>query len=425
MKVIAFIALLFVPVLCGAAGHGPIFGLATPTDGQETHFDTATPLKDLVEEAGKLSPQVIAAERQWDATKYAAQQAGALPDTELTIQHLSVGSPRPFAGYSNSDFAYIGLGASQDIPFPGKRGLRAKIAESESEVGFRQVVIVRQDVIERVKVAYFRLAYLQQTLSLLEQNDHSLGDIEQIAESRYRVGEGTQQDVLKAQLQHTKILNEIAIHHREVGQWQAEIKSLLNRPQESPDIVTEVPSATAAPNQASSSSNADLELRTAEVKKTEAALTSAKKERNPDFNVQYMWQHTGDNFRDYYMATFEIRLPNPGRVKAAVAEAEAKRQHAKAELDATQRILEGEIQKQTVFIRTSEDQLRIYREGLIPQSQATLRASTASYQTGKQDFETLLSAFNDVLRLQIEFQQELAEHESAIARLQRLAGGAQ
>src|SRR5436309_135896 len=140
MKVIAFIALLFVPVFCIAAGHGPIFGSATPTDGQGTRVGLATPLKDLVEEAAKLSPQIIAAERQWDATKYAAKQAGALPDTDLTVQHLSVGSPRPFAGYSNSEFAYIGFGASQELPFPGKRGLRAKIAESESEVGLRQAV---------------------------------------------------------------------------------------------------------------------------------------------------------------------------------------------------------------------------------------------------------------------------------------------
>src|SRR6266478_8764090 len=121
MKFIAVIAFFLVPALCSAAGHGPIFGMATPTNSQATHTSAATPLRDLIEEAGKFSPQVIAAERQWDATKYAAKQAGALPDTELTVQHLSVGSPRPFAGYSNSDFAYIGLGASQDLPFPGKR----------------------------------------------------------------------------------------------------------------------------------------------------------------------------------------------------------------------------------------------------------------------------------------------------------------
>ena len=410
-----FISALVIALILTVAGAG----------AQDVHPGAASPLKDLVAEASRLSPQVIAAERRWDATKYTAKQAGALPDTQFTVQHFSVGSPRPFAGYSNSDFAYIGFGASQDLPFPGKRGLRAKVAESESDIGLRQAVIVRQDVIERLKLAYFRLAYLQQTLSLLEQNDRALENIEQIAESRYRVGQGAQQDVLKAQLQHTKILNTIAMHHREVGQLQAELKALLNRSQDSPDIVTETPTAGPMPTQIGSSANVDLQLRAAEIKRTDVALALAEKERKPDFNVQYMWQHTSDSFRDYYMASFGIRLPNPSRVKAAVSEAGAKRQQAQAELDATQRALESEIQKEIVFIRTSEDQLRIYREGLVPQSEATLRASTATYQSGKQDFETLLSAFNDQLQLQIEYQQLLAEHESAIARLERLTGGAQ
>ena len=53
---------------------------------------------------------------------------------------------------------------------------------------------------------------------------------------------------------------------------------------------------------------------------------------------------------------------------------------------------------------------------------STLRAATASYESGKQDFETLISAFTDVVQLQIEFQRELATRESAVAALERLTG---
>lgn len=380
------------------------------------------PLKTLVEEVKRVSPQVIAAERQWDATKFAARQASALPDTQLMVQHFSVGSPRPFAGYSNSEFAYIGIGASQDLPFPGKRPLRAEVARRSSDVTGSQTEVVRFDTIERLKVTYFRLAYLQQTLSLLMENDRALGEIEQVVESRYKVGQGTQQDVLKAQLQHTKILNEIAMHHREVGELQAEIKALLNRSQQSTNIVTEPLSLSALPPREKVEANPDLQVKSAEVRRSHAALDLARREIKPDFTVQYMWQHTAGDFRDYYMATFGIRLPNRGRVRAQIGEANAKREQAKAEYDAVQRALEGEIQKQIVFARNSEEQMKIYGEGLIPQSEATLRASIASYQNGKQDFETLLSAFNDVVRLKIEYQQQLAEHESSVARLERLTG---
>jgi hypothetical protein len=53
-----------------------------------------------------------------------APQVTTLPDPKFTYQQLSVGSPKPFAGYTNSDFAYIGVGASQELPYPGK--LRAR-----------------------------------------------------------------------------------------------------------------------------------------------------------------------------------------------------------------------------------------------------------------------------------------------------------
>ena len=397
-----------------------VVGMAHAVAQQEP--GTPIPLNALVEEARRVSPQVIAAERQWDATKFAARQASALPDTQLMVQHLAVGSPRPFAGYSNSEFAYIGFGASQELPFPGKRSLRGEVARRTSDIAGRQTEVTRSDVIERLKLDYFRLAYLQQTLSLLQENDHALGEIEQVAETRYKVGQGTQQDVLKAQLQHTKILNEIAMQHREVGELQAEIKALLNRSQQSANIVTELLSLSALPPSAKVEANPELQVKSAEVERSHAALDLARRETKPDFNVQYMWQHTSGDFRDYYMATFGIRLPNRGRVRAQIDEANAKREQAKAEYDAAQRTLESEIQKQIVSARNSEEQLKIYGEGLIPQSEATLRASISGYQNGKQDFETLLSAFNDVVRLKIEYQQQLVEHESAVARLERLTG---
>jgi len=82
----------------------------------------------------------------------------------------------------------------------------------------------------------------------------------------------------------------------------------------------------------------------------------------------------------------------------------------------------AEVQDQFVAAETSAEQLKIYKEGLIPQSEATLRSAQAAYQSGKQDFETLLNSFLDVLGLQIEYQRELADHETALARLEALTG---
>ena len=98
---------------------------------------------------------------------------------------------------------------------------------------------VRRRVVEALKLTYYRLAYVQQTVGILDSNDQLLGQLEQVVESRYGVGQGGQQDVLRAQLQHTKLLQEVAMRHQEEGQLQARLKQTLNRPQTSPDVVAE------------------------------------------------------------------------------------------------------------------------------------------------------------------------------------------
>jgi len=98
------------------------------------------------------------------------------------------------------------------------------------------------------------------------------------------------------------------------------------------------------------------------------------------------------------------------------------REQAKRMLEAEQQRRMAEVQDQFVVAQTSAEQLKIYKEGLIPQSEATLRSAQAAYQSGKQDFETFLNSFLDVLGLQIEYQRELADHETALARLESLTG---
>jgi len=425
------LTLLGVPLLLAGlalAQDGQKAGVTSAGDSQARNATAPVSLKDLILEAKQASPEIAATELGYMAATHAAPQVSALPDTQVTTQLFSVGSPLPFAGYTNSEFAYIGLGASQEIPYPGKRGLRAQVANREADVRHVQIDVVGRTLTDKLKAVYFRLAYLQQTLSVLERNDQLLKDVEQIVESRYRVGQGNQQEVLKAQLQHTKILQEITMHHREVGQLEAQIKQLLNRPQGTPDIQTEPLAARPISYSASDllnlvkQQNPNVQAQQAMLAKTESQVELAKKEFRPDFAVQYMYQNTDRKFRDYYMASFSFTLPNRGRRKAELAEAQANRDQATKQLEAETRQRLAEVQDQYVVAQTSTEQLKIYKDGLIPQSDATFRAALAAYQANRQDFQTLLSSFMDVLNLQIEYQRELADHESALARLETLTG---
>ncbi len=218
------------------------------------------------------------------------------------------------------------------------------------------------------------------------------------------------------------------MHHQEEGQLQAQLKQTLNRAQTSPDIVAEplIPTALHRSDadllQQAAEQNPDLSARRESLRARQTQVELAHREFRPDFEVQATYERTGSQFRDYYMATLGIRLPNRGRRIAELAEAEEESARAEQELQVDVERVASEIAQQLALLRGSEERLEIYDQGLIPQAEATFQAGVAAYESNRQDFATLLGNFLDVLNLNLERRRELADHESTLARLERLTG---
>src|SRR5258708_36534674 len=121
---------------------------------------TPTPLSQLLAEAGANNPQISAADHGARAARQMAPQVTTLPDPKFTYQQLSVGSPKPFAGYTNSDFAYIGVGAWQELPYPGKLRLRGQVAERDADTKQQQVSVPKTSQAAATNADHLQLAYL-------------------------------------------------------------------------------------------------------------------------------------------------------------------------------------------------------------------------------------------------------------------------
>jgi cobalt-zinc-cadmium efflux system outer membrane protein len=388
-------------------------------------------LAELLAEAERNNPQIQSSRQGWQSAQQVPTQVSTLPDPQVVLQHMSVGSPRPFSGYTNSDFAYLGLGFSQDIPYPGKLRLRGEIAKKESDVAQQRYEAVRRAILAGVKAAYFQLAYLVKRQSVLQGNGELLQQLEQGAEARYRSGMGNQQEVLQAQLERTKLLRETAMTRLEAGKVQAELKQMLNRAQSAPDIETEESAETTLAYTyeqlltAAQANNPEITGAKKMIERQGLQVDLAKKDFYPDFNLQYMWQRTDPTqFRAYYQLTLGVRIPiyRGRRQRPELAQAEAEQSRAKSELEAASQQLAFRLRQEFLTTEKTAELMKIFREGLIPQAHAGLQAGLAAYQSNRQNFQALLTSFQDLLKLDEEYWQTLSEHERAVAQMEEITG---
>ncbi|HZC45656.1 MAG TPA: TolC family protein [Candidatus Acidoferrum sp.] len=322
------------------------------------------------------------------------------------------------------------LGASQDIPGPGKLRLQASEAEKDADYARHRYEVAQREVEEKVKEIYFELFYHVKTLEVLDLNQDELKLIQQIADDRYRLGLGQQQDVIKAQLQTTEILKEHAMHHQEEDQEQFALKQVLGRDPDSRNLeIGEVEptrlqldssqlTQLAGIGSPSLAADRAMEARSAE------ALKLAHQGYWPDFTVGYTYEKTGPGFRDYYVLNLGAKVPlyfwrkQTPAIEQAALEAESAREQTRA----TQLQVSSDAESSLVAMRTAERIMSIYRDGLIPQAETSKASALSAYRVGKVDFQTLLSSVLDLQNLRQEYYRSLADHEIAIAKLQQVIG---
>ena len=190
--------------------------------------------------------------------------------------------------------------------------------------------------------------------------------------ARYRAGQGSQVEILKAQLDRTQLIRQITMHHEEVAQVQADLKSALNRTQDSPDLI--VDSLMVSPFSRSVSemlraaqrSNPVLAVDARSIAKQHSEVESARLAGKPDFSIGYMYQRTGLDFPAYYMATFNLMLPRKKLVAAEAAEASEQEAAATLARDAHLQAQLAETRKQYAAVVSTEEELKEYQDGILP-----------------------------------------------------------
>jgi outer membrane protein, heavy metal efflux system len=403
-------------------------GTPTPVVPSQSVNREVLTLDELVLEALEKNPEILAARRKFDAVTKRPSQVSTLPEPKFSFTNLGVGHPA--SALNGSDFAYVGVGVSQEFPFPGKLSLMKQVAKKEADSERQMVLETELRVVSRLKQAYYDLYYSHKAIEIVEKNRELLDKFTKIAEAKYRVGSGIQQDVLKAQVEISTLMQRLEMLGQQKASLSAFVNSLLDRP-----VSTEL----GTPAQVNKSQlNRPLEelLRVAQENAPRIrsrqemldsgafALNLARKEYMPDFGGSFQYQKTGSLYPDYYMATLEVKVPLYfwRKQRLGVEEAATRLVEMRHEYRMTSQEISFGVKDQFLMAKTSERLLAMYEQGVIPQAAASLESALAGYQTGKVDFLTLINNLTVLLNFEMDYYRELSNQQKAVARLEEFVG---
>ena len=385
-------------------------------------------LADLLAQARERNPQLHAAQRRWEAMTKVAGQVGSLPDPTISVRNFGVG--QPFSTLNTSNFAFVSLGFSQEIPFPGKRRLRSAIASEGAQAEEQRYQQLELEVLSEVKTAYYDYFYFTKALGTIARTRDLMWAFQKIAEARYSVGRGVQQDVLRAQLELTALLGREEVVRQQGASAQAAINSLLDRSPSDPLGLTEEVEQSPFPGELTDlyekmqHNSPILREREHDVDRHALAVDLSRKNYFPDMRARFEWQHTGSLFRDYYVAAFEAKVPlyfwrkqRLGVEEASVRLIETRRAYRAA----TQELL---FQTKDHFLqaRASDRLISLYKTAIIPQATLTLESAISSYEVGSVDFLTLVNTAIVLLDYELQYYRQLAQYQKALARLEPVVG---
>ncbi len=418
----------------------------------------ANDLPTVLEEAGASNPEILAARAAAEAAAARVPQAGALPDPVLGFALVNFPVADPSLGREMMTMTAIQLG--EQFPWPGKLGLREDVARFQAEEAGWQTEQVRDRVLSEVKSAYYRVYFIDRALDVTSRNEGLVGDFAMLTSAKYRVGTGVQADVLKAQVERTRLEDQaVALREQRAG-VVARLNALLGRPTETPLPAAELPDEVRAAALSgafgdvrfASAALADvvpghtegavpgipsvaelqrlalqhnpmIQAHVRRVAAQERAAALARKAILPDINVTAAYSRRAE-FGDFINLGVSFPLPLfAGRKQAqGVVEQEATLAQHRARHHAMVNEVNADIAALASELQRSRDQLVLLSEGILPQARTALSSATASYRVGGVDFLTLLDSQVGLYRHELDYHRLLADFATDLAALERAVG---
>lgn len=382
-------------------------------------------LDALIEQVTLRNPEIKAARSRWEAAQAVVPQVQTLPDPTLQFgyQRMPMLPPAPVQGPI--------YGVGQAIPFPGKLRLQGEVAQREADRFEQEFVATRLRIIARLKESYFDLHFIHKGIEIVEKNRALLVQFQKTATARYSVGQAAQQDVFRAQVEVSRVLDRLAVLDQRKESLHAAINRLLNMPPAgplgTPHEIHVTPVLASLPELTQRAENySPILLASAKgIERGEQAVALARRQYYPDFDVTALGTRNDAINDNGYQVMLGIRIPlfYATKQREGVRGALSSLSGSQEDFTANRQDVLFQVKDAFVQVQRAERLVSLLKDAIIPQANLALRSSEAGYAVGKVDFLTLLNSLLTLQESELELHGEMVAHEKAIARLEEITGG--
>jgi len=402
---------------------GLVFSLSSIVFAQELK------LNDLIEEALKNNPEILAAQARAEAAKYKIPQAKSLPDPMVMFGYQN-DSWNEYTYGESSDSQWM-FSASQMFPFPGKRSLKEKMAEKDAESIDASYTATQLKTIAKVKEFYLDLFLAYKNIDLIHDKTSLFSRIEEAAIARYASGMAPQQEVIMAQTEKYMLIEKEEMFKQKIQALEAMLNSTLGRGDINTSLGRPVePVSAAFPAtldellEKAYNNSPEIKAREKMIAGAEAKVQMAKREYYPDFTINAGVSKRRGMFDDMWSLTSTINIPLYFRSKQrqGVFEAQASLSEAQSEREAIKLMIASAIRDNYSMFTAAERLTELYQSALIPKTYQDFESAIAGYVTGKVEAITVISRLKALLDYELLYWGQATERGKAIARLEAITG---
>jgi outer membrane protein TolC len=391
-------------------------------------------LDSLVAEALRANPDLAAAKLRYQAFEAKVPQAGSWPDPMFKTVFSNL--PTDSWAMDRTPMSGIELMFTQKVPFPGKLGLKKNATRSMARKAEKEYESAEDFIISELKQNYYRLYLLERSIEITRNNKRLLEDFARIAQTRYSVGKGVQQDVLKAQVEISKMMDKLISLEEMNKTVRAKINVLLDRePQHSLGETEELTfrrldyTEEELQNLAVGS-NPALKGMGLSVEASRSAYRLSRREYWPDFTFSVSYRLRDEVEMDpvrgvnFFSASAGINVPLYfwSKQRKKIQEKELNLESARRKYESKENNLKFNVSQLFYSLSKYTQEVELYRSAILPQARQSLESARSGYQVDKVDFLTLLNNQLTLYKYEIAYHQALSSYFMTIARLEEMVG---